>query len=129
MIEHVTITAANFAASLAFYDAALGALGLVRLAELVDEEDDDSVLEAVGWGAPDAPASVWLVVGAPATSGLHLRLQAISRQEVETFHRDALRHGGSHFAAPRRWTPYPRGEFGAMVRDPAGNLIEAVAPE
>ncbi len=129
MIEHVTITAADFATSLAFYDAALGALGLVRLAELVDEEDDDSVLEAVGWGLPDASATVWLVAGSPPTSGMHLRLHAMSQCEVETFHRQAVQHGGTHFAAPRRWTPYSRGEFGAMVHDPAGNLIEAVTPE
>jgi hypothetical protein len=36
--------------------------------------------------------------------------------------------GGTH-AAPRRWPIYRRGEFNAILRDPQGNLVEAVAPE
>jgi catechol 2,3-dioxygenase-like lactoylglutathione lyase family enzyme len=32
-LDHVTITAADLPASLAFYDAALGALGLTRVVE------------------------------------------------------------------------------------------------
>jgi catechol 2,3-dioxygenase-like lactoylglutathione lyase family enzyme len=129
VIEHVTVTASDFAASVAFYDAALGALGLVRLAELVDEEEDDPAVEAVGWGPDDGAALVWVVPGPRPTGGLHLRLHAEGRRQVETFHAAAVQAGGTVFAAPRRWTPYRRGEFGAMVRDPDGNLIEAVSPE
>ena len=90
VLDHVTVTAADFAASLAFYDAALGALGLVRLAELVDEEEDAPVLEAAAWGPADAQGVVWLVSGLPATTGLHIQLRAESRQQVETFH-DAVK--------------------------------------
>ena len=129
VLDHVTVTAADFAASLAFYDAALGALGLVRLAELVDEEEDAPVLEAAAWGPADAQGVVWLVSGLPATTGLHIRLRAESRQQVETFHDAALRAGGAEYAAPRRWLLYRRGDFNAIVADPAGNLVEAVAPE
>jgi hypothetical protein len=49
--------------------------------------------------------------------------------QVETFHAAALAAGGRGHGAPRRWTLYRRGEFNAIVVDPAGNLIEAVAPE
>ncbi len=129
MIEHVTVTASDFAASVAFYDAALAALGLVRLAELVDEEEDDPSVEAVGWGPDEGDAVIWVVARAAPTTGLHLRLRADSRRQVEAFHEAAVRAGGQGHAAPRRWTPYRRGEFGAMVRDPDGNLIEVVAPE
>lgn len=128
-LDHVTITARDFAASLAFYDAALAPLGLVRLAELVDEEEDEPQLEAVGWGPAAGPAELWLVAGAEATTGLHVRLRAGSRGEVETFHAAALRSGGTTFAAPRRWVLYRPGEFNAIVRDPVGNLLEVVAAE
>jgi catechol 2,3-dioxygenase-like lactoylglutathione lyase family enzyme len=128
-LDHVTVTAADFAASFAFYDAALGALGLVRLTELVDEEEDDPPVEAAAWGRPDEVGIVWLVTGRRPTSGLHVRLRADSRHQVETFHADALRAGGAPHAAPRRWALYRRGEFNAIVADPAGNLIEAVAAE
>ena len=131
VLDHVTIAvpASDFAARLAFYDASLGALGLVRVAELVDEEEADASVEAVAWGAEDGPGLIWLVATERPTTGVHVRLRADSRAQVETFHADAVRAGGRAHAAPRRWTLYRRGEFNAIVADPAGNLIEAVAAE
>ncbi|MGI8679514.1 MAG: hypothetical protein ACR2LX_12685 [Jatrophihabitans sp.] len=46
-LDQVTITAADFAAAFAFYDATLGALGLPRIDALVDEEQDEAAVEAV----------------------------------------------------------------------------------
>lgn len=131
VLDHVTLTVAapEFTSRLAFYDAALGTLGLVRVAELVDEEEDDAAVEAVGWGRADGPGVIWLVIGDRPTSGLHVRLRADSRAQVETFHAEAVRAGGAEHAAPRRWALYRRGEFNAIVADRAGNLIEAVAAE
>lgn len=129
MLDHVTVTAADFARSLGFYDAALGALGLVRVAELVDEEEDAAEVEAVGFGLPGRSAQLWLVRGSTPTSGLHLQLRAESRAAVEAFHAQAVAAGGRPHAAPRRWPIYRRGEFNAIVSDPSGNLIEVVSPE
>jgi catechol 2,3-dioxygenase-like lactoylglutathione lyase family enzyme len=129
VLDHVTITAADFAATLGFYDAALGALGLVRLDELVDEEEDEPVVEAAAWGRPDGTSVLWVVSGPVPTSGLHLRLRAESRLQVETFHQAGVAAGGATHAAPRRWPIYRRGEFNAILRDPQGNLVEVVAPE
>ena len=131
VLDHVTLTvaASEFGARLAFYDAALGALGLVRIAELVDEEEDDAALEAVGWGPEHGDGLVWLVIGERPTIGLHVRLRADSRVQVETFHMTAIGAGGAEHAAPRRWVLYRRGEFNAIVADAAGNLIEAVTAE
>lgn len=124
----MTITAGDFAASLAFYDAALGALRLTRVVEFGDEEEDGADVEAAGWGAGDS-AVLWLVAGAVPTSGLHVSLRAASRADVEAFHTAALAHGGRSHDAPRRWAIFRRGQFNAVVADPDGNLIEAVAPE
>jgi catechol 2,3-dioxygenase-like lactoylglutathione lyase family enzyme len=131
VLDHVTVTVttAEFATRLEFYDAALGALGLVRLAELVDEEEDDPAVEAAAWGVPDGEGVLWLVTGEVVTRGLHVRLRADSRQQVEKFHAAALHAGGREHAAPRRWVLYRQGEFNAIVADPAGNLLEAVAEE
>jgi catechol 2,3-dioxygenase-like lactoylglutathione lyase family enzyme len=129
VLDHVTVTAADLARSVAFYDAALGALGFVRVAELVDEEEDDAELEAVGYGPAGQSAELWLVRGATPTTGLHIQLRADTRAVVETFHGLALTAGGAAHAAPRRWPIYRRGEFNAIVRDPDGNLVEVVAPE
>lgn len=129
VLDHVTITVADLDRGLAFYDAAFAALGVTRVSELVDEEEDDSPVEAVGYGPDDDAARVWIVRGATPTRGLHLRLAAPDRAAVQAFHEAGLAGGGTAFAAPRRWAIYRRGEFSAMVRDPEGNLIEAVAPE
>jgi catechol 2,3-dioxygenase-like lactoylglutathione lyase family enzyme len=128
-LDHLTLTTVDLAAGAAFYDAVLGALGLVRLDELVDEEEDEPQLEAVGWGPADSRSVLWLVRGAVPTTGLHVRLRAGGRTEVEAFHRAGLAAGGTGFAAPRRWAVYRRGDFNAIVRDPTGNLVEAVSAE
>lgn len=127
-LDHVTVTASGFAPSLAFYDAALGALGLVRVIELGDEEEGDAAVEAAAWGTGDVPV-VWLVSGAVPTSGAHLSFRAGSRAAVEAFHAAALAAGGRSHDAPRRWAIFRAGEFNAIVLDPDGNLVEAVSVE
>ena len=131
VLDHVTVTAraGDFGARLALYDAALSALGLVRVAELVDEEEDDPAVEAAAWGVPHGDGIIWLVTGQPPTSGLHARLRAESRAQVEAFHAAALAAGATEHSSPRRWVLYRPGEFNAIVADPAGNLLEAVAAE
>jgi catechol 2,3-dioxygenase-like lactoylglutathione lyase family enzyme len=129
VLDHVTVTVADLERSLAFYDAALAPLGAVRVSELVDEEEDESAVEAAGYAAPEEPARIWVVRGSTPTSGLHLRLHAPDREAVQAFHAAAVAAGGATFGPPRRWPIYRRGEFNAMVRDPDGNLIEVVAPE
>ena len=128
-LDHVTVVAADFAASLAFYDAALGALGLVRAVEFGDEEESDAAVEAAGWGAPDGSVLLWVVAGPVPTRGVHVSLRADSRSSVEAFHAAALAAGGTSHDAPRRWPIFRRGEFNAVVRDPAGNTVEAVSGE
>jgi catechol 2,3-dioxygenase-like lactoylglutathione lyase family enzyme len=128
-LDHVTVVAADLAVSIGFYDAALGALGLVRAAEFGDEEEDEAVLEAAGWGPPDGPPLLWVVAGGAPTSRLHVSFAAPARGDVERFHAAALAAGGTSRAAPRRWPIFRRGEFSAAVADPDGNVVEVRAPE
>jgi hypothetical protein len=127
-LADVTITAAQFPVSAAFYDAALTALGLERVIELGDEEEDDAPVESIAWGR-GAHAVLWLVAGGPATRGAHVRLRAANRSDVERFYRAGLAAGGRSHDAPRRWAIYRQGEFNAILLDPDGNLLEAVSPE
>jgi catechol 2,3-dioxygenase-like lactoylglutathione lyase family enzyme len=126
VLSHVTVSATDFAASLAFYDAALAALGLERLAEFGDEEEADAPVEAAAWGS-EQPV-LWLVQGVP-TQHVHLAFATTDRQAVDAFHAAAVAAGGVSSAAPRRWVIYRRGRYGAIVRDPDGNLVEVTAPE
>jgi catechol 2,3-dioxygenase-like lactoylglutathione lyase family enzyme len=128
-LRHITLCAGSFATSLAFYDAALGALGLIRVQEFGDEEEDDAPLEAAGFGRPDAAPCFWLVTGPTPTSGVHAAFTAGSRADVEAFYTAALAAGGTARQAPRRWEIYRAGYYGAVVADPDGNLIEAALDE
>lgn len=127
-LDHVTVTASDFGASLRFYDAALGALGLERLHELGDEEEDNPAVEVAAYGT-DERAAVWLVTGPGPTTRAHLAFRAESAAQVAAFHADALAAGGISHDAPRRWPIYRRGEFNAIVLDPDGNLLEAISAE
>lgn len=130
-LRHVTLTVADLTMSLAFYDAALQPLGLVRAAQYADEEEDPAEvpLEAVGFGTPAAEPALWLVVGPVATSAVHLAFDAPSRVAVDEFFAAALANGGSSRQAPRRWEIYRPGYYGALVADPTGNLVEAFVAE
>lgn len=128
-LDHVTVVAADFAASLAFYDAALAELGLIRAAEFGDEEEPDAAVEAAGWGTPDGHPMLWVVAGSTPTRGAHISLRAETRESVEMFYTAALQAGGTGHDAPRRWPIYRRGEFNAVVLDPDGNTVEAIAAE
>jgi catechol 2,3-dioxygenase-like lactoylglutathione lyase family enzyme len=127
-LDHVTIAASDFAASLVFYDAVLGELGFGRVVELGDEEEDDAEVEVTGWGDEEHTV-LWLVGGHEPTRGVHVCLRTGSRTRVEAFHAAALEAGGHSHDAPRRWPIYRRGLVNAIVIDPDGNLVEAVAPE
>ena len=100
-LDHATICASDFSASLRFYDAALGALGLVRAAEFGDEEEEDADVEAAGWAAPDGEPLVWLVAGPRPTTGAHLSLRADSRAHVSATRRAAA---GSSTTRISRWS-------------------------
>jgi catechol 2,3-dioxygenase-like lactoylglutathione lyase family enzyme len=128
VLDHVTLTVADLSASLRFYDAVLAPLGLERLQELGDEEEDDPALEVAAYGSGES-AALWLVAGAAPSTGVHLAFRAASAEAVEAFHAAALAGGGASHDAPRRWPIFRRGEFNAIVRDPDGNLVEAIAPE
>ena len=128
-LRHVTLSAGAFERSLAFYDAALGALGLVRVQEFGDEEEDDAALEAAGYGMPEQAPVFWLVAGAQASRGAHVAFGASSRVQVDAFFAAATDAGGSAQQAPRRWEIYRPGYYGALVADPDGNLVEALVDE
>jgi catechol 2,3-dioxygenase-like lactoylglutathione lyase family enzyme len=130
VLRHVTLSARDLPRSLAFYDATLGALGLVRYAEFGDEEEGaQAEIEAVAYCRPAAEPVLWVVAGPGDTCGVHLALSADGTEDVDAFYQAALAHGGSARQAPRRWEVFRAGYYGAQVADPAGNLVEAVSRE
>jgi catechol 2,3-dioxygenase-like lactoylglutathione lyase family enzyme len=109
VIDHVTLGVADLAASRAFYDVTLGALGLERSA---DAWGDVAIRQA---GADR-----------PRTTGLHVAIAARDVGEVERFHRAGVEAGYRDAGAPGERPQYGEGYVGAFLLDPDGNSVEAV---
>jgi catechol 2,3-dioxygenase-like lactoylglutathione lyase family enzyme len=126
MIDHTGIGVANVARSAAFYDAALGALGLRRVIQLPENDGADGV----GYGV-DYPV-FWIDRFHPHSVKQHTAFAAKNRAQVDAFHAAALQAGGIDNGPPgHRITAegYPPGYYAAFVLDPDGNNIEAVFRE
>jgi catechol 2,3-dioxygenase-like lactoylglutathione lyase family enzyme len=120
MLHHVSIGSNDLGRARAFYDAVLATLGLRVLAE--DESSAD-------YGAVEIVFSVETPVdGRPATpgNGMHIAFQARDRAAVQAFHRSGVANGGRDDGAPGLRPEYDANYYGAFLRDPDGNKIEAV---
>ena len=122
MISHTMLGTRDVARAKAFYHAALDQLGIVAL---VDSRG------AVGYGMPgDVRPTFWITTphdGKPATvgNGTHVAFTAPSRGAVDRFHAAALAAGGTDEGAPGPRPHYHEHYYGAYVRDPDGNKIQA----
>ena len=121
MISHVSIQCADFPASASFYDAVLAPLGGERLMEPAD---------AIGYGQPPNPI-FWI---APQQTGdgfreTHIAFTAPNRDAVRAFFNAAVANGAPVLHEPQLWPVYHANYYGAFVRDPDGNNIEAVCHE
>lgn len=124
MLHHLSFGVANLARAAAFYDAALAALGYVRVWA------DDTAVGYGHAGGGDKFAIKLRPAGAAAPGpGFHVAFAAPSREAVSRFHEAALRHGGRDNGAPGMRPDYGEHYFAAFVVDPDGYAIEAVINE
>jgi catechol 2,3-dioxygenase-like lactoylglutathione lyase family enzyme len=118
VLDHVGFQCADLAASAAFYDVALEPLGGQRIMDFG---------VAIGYGAPDRP-DFW--ISAQETGDgfreSHVSFTAPSRAAVRAFFDAAVAAGAAVLHEPRLWPEYHETYYGAFVRDPDGNNVEAV---
>jgi catechol 2,3-dioxygenase-like lactoylglutathione lyase family enzyme len=119
MINHISIGVGDLASAKRFYDAALKPLGFRCLSNGTD---------SLGYGA--SAAAFWVLkvehpVAPDAASGLHVCLDAPSRESVDAFHKLALEAGGRDNGVPGLRADYGPNYYAAFVIDPAGYRIEA----
>jgi catechol 2,3-dioxygenase-like lactoylglutathione lyase family enzyme len=123
MIDHLAMQCSDMAASAAFYDAVLAPLGGQRIMDFGD---------TIGYGLPPRP-EFW--IGRHNTGEgfreSHIAFAAENRAAVRAFFDAAVAHGAEVLYEPRLWPEYTDTYYGAFVRDPDGNNVEAVchAPE
>jgi catechol 2,3-dioxygenase-like lactoylglutathione lyase family enzyme len=124
MIDHTGIGVSDVARSAVFYDAAFGALGWRRVAQMPDGIGSDGI----GYGV--SHPLFWIDRFHPHGLKQHTAFAAKSRAEVDAFHAAALGAGGIDHGPPGlRAPPYPAGYYAAFVLDPDGNNMEAVCRE
>ena len=118
MLDHLSIQCSDPAASSRFYDTVLSPLGGKRVMEFGD---------VIGYGVPPMP-DFWI---GPHESGggfseSHIAFSAPDRAAVQAFYDAALGAGAEVLHQPRLWPEYHPNYYGAFVRDPDGNNVEAV---
>jgi catechol 2,3-dioxygenase-like lactoylglutathione lyase family enzyme len=126
-IDHVSVGVSNITRSKAFYDAALAPLGMSAVMPV----EIGGNLVGVGYGKPGKP-SFWIqfpINGQAASmgNGVHIAFHAEDRAAVDAFYLAAMEHGGIEDGRPGLRSEYHPDYYGAFVRDPDGNKIEACA--
>jgi catechol 2,3-dioxygenase-like lactoylglutathione lyase family enzyme len=118
MLDHLGLGCADLGASAAFYDTVLAPLGARRLMDFG---------VAIGFGVAPKP-DFWL--SATETPDRfresHIAFEAPSREAVRAFFAAAVSAGAEVLHEPRVWPEYHETYYGAFVRDPDGNNVEAV---
>ncbi|MGB3480755.1 MAG: VOC family protein [Mycobacterium sp.] len=121
MIDHFGINCSDWEKSQEFYDSVLHVLGYRRQLEFG---------VAVGYGLASHP-EFWIAdASAGEASGpnreMHIAFAAKSAEQVQAFYHAALATGAEPLHEPRLWPEYHEHYYGAFVRDPDGNNVEAV---
>jgi catechol 2,3-dioxygenase-like lactoylglutathione lyase family enzyme len=118
VIDHVSMQCADLSVSAAFYDRALEPLGGRRVMDFG---------AFIGYGTTDKP-TFWISQQATGDGfrESHIAFLAASRAAVDAFFAAAVTEGAEVLHEPREWPEYHPYYYGAFVRDPDGNNIEAV---
>ncbi|HYC38577.1 MAG TPA: VOC family protein [Usitatibacter sp.] len=122
MFDHVKFGVSDFAASKAFFLAALEPLGVVVVAEGVPTY-------GVEMSPKGGKVSLVLYQTVEKPAHLHIAFVAENRKQVEAFYRAALQAGGKDNGAPGLRPHYHANYYAAFVIGPDGHNIEVVCHE
>lgn len=104
------------AANAAFYDAVLGVLGHKRLMDFGDY---------IGYGTNKPDFWIGKHDSGEGFRESHIAFEAPDRATVRTWFETAVAQGAEVLHEPRVWPEYHPNYYGAFVRDPDGNNVEA----
>ena len=118
MLDHLGIQCADMQASATFYDAVVAPLGGSRIMDFG---------VAIGYGTPEKP-DFWIgqFDSGEGFRESHIAFEAADRATVRAFFDAAVGAGAEVLHEPRLWPEYHEHYYGAFVRDPDGNNVEAV---
>jgi catechol 2,3-dioxygenase-like lactoylglutathione lyase family enzyme len=119
VLDHLSIQCADVESSATFYDAVLAPLGGERVMDFGD---------VIGFGVAPKP-DFWI---GPRNTGegfreSHIAFYATSRSAVRAFFEAGVATGAEVLHLPGVWPEYHPDYYGAFLRDPDGNNVEAVS--
>ena len=117
MLDHVSIQCSDLERSKVFYDAVLATIGGTRVMDFGDD---------VGYGTEFPCFWLGLHRTGEGFRETHIAFRAPSREAVDAFQQAATDVGAEVLHEARVWPEYHPGYYGAFVRDPDGNNVEAV---
>ncbi len=120
MLHHVSLGTNDAVRAAAFYDPVLAVLGIRRMRMRDGSVDYGSAAAFFSLEKPSDGKA------ASVGNGVHIAFAAEKRAMVDEFHRVALANGGTDAGAPGLRPEYDDHYYGAFVRDPDGNKVEAV---
>jgi catechol 2,3-dioxygenase-like lactoylglutathione lyase family enzyme len=124
MLDHIGFNVKDVKASKAFYDKALGALGITVIMTVGPEETGGKTY--LGYGKDNHPF-FWFGDDPELGNKLHVAFAAASHAEVDAFYAAAIAAGGTDNGAPGIREQYHPNYYAAFVYDPDGHNIEAVS--
>lgn len=120
LVSHVSVGVSDLGRAGVFYDAVFDALGVGRVME-------HPTGLAYGRAFPEFWASLpHDRAPASAGNGVHVCFAASDSDAVDRFHAQGLAAGGQDDGRPGFRPEYAPGYYGAFLRDPDGNKIEAM---
>jgi catechol 2,3-dioxygenase-like lactoylglutathione lyase family enzyme len=117
MLDHLSIQCKDSAAAAAFYDAVLAPIGGHRVLDFGP---------VIGYGVDRPDFWIGPVNTGDAAREIHIAFNAPDRAAVVAFRDAASALGAEVLHEPRVWPEYHPNYYGAFVRDPDGNNVEAV---
>ena len=117
MLDHLSIQCEDLDAASAFYDTVLAAIGGRRVLDFGT---------VIGYGVDFPDFWIGPVNTGEASREVHIAFTAPDRAAVTAFRDAAAGLGAEVLHEPRVWPEYHPNYFGAFVRDPDGNNVEAV---
>jgi len=116
MLDHLGIQCSDIDTSARFYDEVLATLGYARVMDFG---------VAIGYGK-DSP-DFWIGIhdSGEGFRESHIAFQAADRAAVDAFHTAGVAFGTEVLHNPRVWPEYHENYYGAFLRDPDGNNVEA----
>lgn len=117
MFTHVMVGATNPEASIKFYDAVLGKLGIQG------HNMGDRAFYSAGEGPAFGVGKPYDGQAATYANGGTIGFAAADKEAVDNWHATGLANGGTDEGAPGKRENAPGNAYGAYLRDPEGNKL------